>query len=201
MRNAVSLFKHYPPGRNLSRRVRLTLVAAAVSCATLAGVAESGGDLATRPAPVAASLAVAQSPRLAPLPGKPSPALAAILLPRHAPAGAYRLAVLDQPIEAARAVVMAALAPDARVDDPPGAWTIRQSEPVEAFGEGGIYDRSRLARLFAGKPAQLARAPIQQDGQVTGSVTLLSPCPDPQLSRLSPATIVILFDVAAAKAR
>jgi hypothetical protein len=135
------------------------------------------------------------------LPGKPDPALAAILLPRHAPPGAYRLTVIDRPIEPARAAVMAAVAPAARVDDPPGAWAIRPADPLEAFGEGGIYDRPRLARLFAGKPAYVARGPVQRDGRVVASVTLLSPCPDAELSRLSPATIAILFDVATAKAR
>ncbi len=135
------------------------------------------------------------------LPGRPAPDLAAIFLPRHAPPGAYRLAVIDQPMESARGQVMAALAPTAKVDDPPGAWAIRQADPIEAFGEAGIYDRSRLARLFAGKPAHILRAPIERDGRVVASVTLISPCPDRELSRLSPTTIAILFDVAAARTR
>jgi hypothetical protein len=147
-------------------------------------------SIATRQSPLSLSLA---------LPGRPDPALAAILLPRHAPPGAYRLTVIDQPIEAARTAVMAALAPTARVDDAPGAWAIRTADPLESFGEGGIYDRSRLARLFAGKPVQVVRAPVERNARVVASVTLLSPCPDAQLSRLSPATIAILFDVAAAR--
>jgi hypothetical protein len=209
MRNGVSFLKQYCPGRVVSRRVRLAPrrvplgvrvglgLAAAVLAAVMAiaGAATVAGDSA----PGASQSSVA-APVLA-LPGRPDPGLAAILLPRHAPPGAYRLAVIDQPIETARATVMAAIAPGARVDQPPGAWVVRQADPVEAFGEGGTYRRSRLARLFAGKPAHLLRAPIERDGQVVASVTLLSPCPDPQLSRLSPATIAILFDVAAARAK
>ncbi len=133
-----------------------------------------------------------------PLPGRPAPDLAAIILPRHAPAGAYRLTIIDKPVEAARSQVMAALAPAANVDDPPGAWVIRPTDPLDAFGESGIYDRSRLARLFAGRPAQVARAPVERDGQVIASVTLISPCPDAGLSSLAPGTIAILFDAAAA---
>jgi hypothetical protein len=135
------------------------------------------------------------------LPGRTDLPLAAILLPRHAPRGAYRLAVLERPIEAARAEVMASLAPDATLDVPPGAWVVRPTDPLEAFGEGGIYDRPRLARLFAGRPAHIARGPVERDGRVVASVTLISPYPDATLSRLSPGTLAILFVVSAARTR
>jgi hypothetical protein len=214
MRNAVSFLKHYLPGTALSR---ITPAGGAgpwkretgdrkrsPARLVLAVLLVSGGAVLSHPpddrqAP--ADNRQASIPPALSLPGKPDPGLAAIFLPRHAPAGAYRLAVIDRPIEAARDALMAALAPAARVDDPPGAWAVRQADPLEAFGEGGIYDRARLARLFAGKPARLVRAPIERDGHAVASVTLLSPCPDAGLSRLSPATIVILFDVAAARAR
>jgi hypothetical protein len=208
MRNRVSLLKHYRRSAAVSRTAQRTAAEPRLRllfcllCGLLLGATvlpgfvslvnrESSTSNRQSPIPPASDLV---------LPGRPSPALAAIFLPRHAPPGAYRLAILDAPIETARAEIMAALAAGAKVDQPPGAWAIRQSEPVEAFGEAGIYERSRLARLFTGKPAQILRAPIERGGNVVASVTLISPVPDADLTRLSPGTVAILFVVAAARA-
>jgi hypothetical protein len=177
MRNRISFYKHYPWSARLSRTALAAILALEI---------------------LAAGLSAGQSPagRVLPgltLPGVPSPALGAVILPRHAPTGAYQLALLDEPIEAARARVRSLLAPGAVIDTPPGAWTIKDSGPLDAFGDVGIYDRSKLARLFGGKPARLVRAPIERDGRVVASLTLIAPYPDPQLTRLLPGTLAILF--------
>jgi hypothetical protein len=129
------------------------------------------------------------------LPGRPAPDLARLFLPRHAPAGTYDLAVLDLPLGAARDRVMATLAPGVTVDPQAesDAWKVVRLDPLEAYGDAGLYDRSRLARLYTGRPALVVRAPIRRAGRVVGSVTLISPHPDAALTRLVPGTMAILF--------
>lgn len=122
-----------------------------------------------------------------------------LFTPRHAPAGAYAALVIDAPIETARPLVMRTLgvpeAPAAGL----GPWAVRRLEAGEAFGTSGVYDETRLGRLFNGRRASVSRGPVTRDGRVVASVTLISPYPDPTLSRLEPGTLVILFDVAAAR--
>lgn len=213
MRNAISLLKHYiqnggvsrtlPPGSRPSR-ARATdgriscawaVVAAVILMGTVAVILPGTGVSAQAPASQRP-----ESQAVNPvLPGRRDPGLANILLPRHAPAGSYQLSVLDVSIEAARSQLMAALAPEGRVDDPPGAWKVRPTEPLEAFGDAGLYNRSRLARLYAGKRALVLHAPITRGGRVAASLTLISPHPDAALERLSPGTVAILFVVDAAR--
>jgi hypothetical protein len=150
------------------------------------------------------------------LPGHPSPRLAELLLPRHAPAGSYQLATLDGTLEASRDQLRALLAPGAPgVDEGGGAtgaagvagvagvtvgpWKIVREEPLEAFGGGGIYRQSRLSRLYDGQPVRVLRAPIVQDGKVVASLTLYSPRPSEDFSRLVPDTLAILFITEAAR--
>lgn len=143
--------------------------------------------------PLLGALLAAQSALV--LPGRPAPDLARLFLPRHAPAGTYELTVLDVPIEAARDRLMAELAPGSKLDPQAEteAWKVVRVDPLEAYGDAGIYDHSRLARLYSGRPAFIVRAPIRRDGRVVGSVTLISPHPDATLTRLVPATVAILF--------
>ena len=127
------------------------------------------------------------------LPGRPAPELAAIFLPRAAPPGAYQVTVLDEPIESVRERLRREWAPGTSESIPPGSWTVKRVEPLVAFGEGGRYNRSRLSRLFTGRPAHLVRAPISRDGRVVASLTLISPCPNADLTQLTPRTLALLF--------
>lgn len=129
------------------------------------------------------------------LPGVPSPAHARLFTPRGAPADSYRVTVLDVPLDQARAAVMLALEVPASPPAGSGPWAVRRLEVAEAFGASGTYDRTRLARLFRGRRAQVARGPVVRQGLTVASVTLISPYPDPTLSRLETGTMVILLDV------
>lgn len=215
MRNAVSLLKHYPPQRDLSRTDQPSrsdrTVAVGSACARISACRRWSRLAAVLLVAASASVSTAlgDSPPQTPdpqahagglqLPGRPAPGLAAIFLPSRAPAGSYQLTVLDLPLAAARDRLLAALAPGARVEEPAGAWTVVQTEPGDAYGNAGRYDRSRLARLYAGRRPSIVRAPILRNGRVVASLTLISPHPDPELTRLSPGTMAILFLVDAAR--
>ena len=75
----------------------------------------------------------------------------------------------------------------------PGSWTARPLLPFEAFGQSGAYDRARLARLYGARRAQVARGPRQQGGTVVESWTMISPYPDPALTRLEAGTLLIVL--------
>lgn len=65
-------------------------------------------------------------------------------------------------------------------------------DPLDAFGAGGPYDRLKLARLYSGTRVRVTRG-WRLRGDVFESVTLLSPYPDPELTRLMPGTMAIRF--------
>jgi hypothetical protein len=129
------------------------------------------------------------------LPGVPSPELAKLFTPRHVRESAYQVTVLKDGIEGAVRIVQGALAPGVGPDDPAGAWRAQQLDPLEAFGTAGVYDRSRLARLYAGRRVSVVRGPVERNGAVVAAVTLISPHPDATLSRLKPGTLAILLRV------
>ena len=66
-------------------------------------------------------------------------------------------------------------------------------DPLEAFGTAGAYDRSKVARLYTGGRVSVVRGPVERGGKVVAAVTLISPYPDPTLSRLEKGTLVILL--------
>ncbi len=68
-------------------------------------------------------------------------------------------------------------------------------DPLEAFGEAGTYPRTTVARLYTGTRAQVVRFPIERNGRTVAAVTLISPYPDPTLSRLEPGTLAIILHV------
>jgi hypothetical protein len=72
---------------------------------------------------------------------------------------------------------------------PPGT-VISALEPLDAFGEAGPYDRSRLARLYGGIRASVGRAWIDRGHEVE-SDTYISPYPNAALTSLEPGTLVI----------
>jgi len=102
------------------------------------------------------------------------PALTALFTPPHPQLGRYEVCTTDQPIEAGL----------------PAGTTIESVDPLDAFGAAGPYDRSKLARLYGGKRARVARF-WKQDGGVFESDTLISPYPDAALAALHPGTMVI----------
>ncbi|HEX7487143.1 MAG TPA: hypothetical protein VF332_13400 [Vicinamibacterales bacterium] len=127
------------------------------------------------------------------LPGAAAPQLGRIFTPRHVPDGAYDVKVLKEGIEGAMRLVMEALAPEARPGEPSGTWQVQHLDPLEAFGTAGVYDRSKVARLYAGRRVSVVRGPVERDGRVVAAVTLISPYPDPTLSRLEPGTLAIML--------
>jgi hypothetical protein len=134
------------------------------------------------------------------VPGTISEAHRRLFTPRAAPAGAYVVTVLPSPMADARRAVMRAFG----IDDPvpaipppaaaaPAPWSVRRLEVGEAFGASGIYEPVRLARLFNGARVEVVRGPVVRDGRTIASVTLISPYPDPSLSRVEPGTLVIVL--------
>jgi hypothetical protein len=180
MWNAVSFFKHY-------RRIGgVSSMGRALPC--LAAGLVLVGLLAW----LGADAAAAEDVRL---PGVPSPEMAKLFTPRHARIGTYQVTLLTDGIGGAVRLVKVAIAPDAGPDDPAGAWRVQQLDPLEAFGTAGVYDRSRLARLYAGRRVSIVRGPVERHGAVVAAVTLISPHPDATLSRLEPGTLAILLRV------
>jgi hypothetical protein len=129
-------------------------------------------------------------------PGAPAPALARLFTPLQAPTGAYRVTVLAEGMSGALEQVKKALAPDAPAGGPAGSWQVQSLDPLEAFGTAGVYDRSKVARLYTGRRVSVVRGPVERGGQVVAAVTLISPYPDATLSRLEKGTLVIVLRVA-----
>ena len=127
------------------------------------------------------------------LPGTPAPRLARIFTPQHVPDAVYEVTVLTESLGHAVQRIRESLAPGFSLGTPPGAWQAQALDPLEAFGRAGTYDRSRLAQLYAGRRVSVVRGPIERDGRVEGALTLLSPYPDPTLTRLEPGTLAILL--------
>jgi hypothetical protein len=135
---------------------------------------------------VATSVMLAWGPALPDL-GAPNAALAGLFTPLSVPPGTYTVSTTPQPI----AVVAAAL----KACDPiptPGAWTLTTPEAHDAFGQAGVYDRSRLAQLFGGRRPTVARGALVRDG-TREAYTLISPYPDAALSRLESGTMVVVL--------
>jgi hypothetical protein len=183
MRNGVSSFKQYPPGRRLSRTWRAIAIAAALLVST-----------SVRTGDVAADEGQSLEP-----PGTPAPALARLFTPLQAPVGTYTVTVLTEGIDAALERVKQVLAPDAQPGRPPGSWQVQQADPLEAFGTAGVYDRSKVARLYTGRRVSVVRGPVERGRKVVAAVTLISPYPDATLSRLEKGTLVIVFYVAGSR--
>jgi hypothetical protein len=75
----------------------------------------------------------------------------------------------------------------------PGAWDIRTLAPVDAFGMGGTYDRSKVARLYGAERARVARGARTDGGRVVESWSLISPYPAPSLEKLERGTLLIVL--------
>jgi hypothetical protein len=106
-------------------------------------------------------------------------------------AAAYRIYVSALDLDA----VLQRLATDPSLLHPPGAWSPAALLPLDAFGQTGAYDRSRLTRLYGSKRAVVARGPRGTAGRPTEAWTLISPYPDRDLGRLEPGTILIVLNL------
>jgi hypothetical protein len=131
------------------------------------------------------------------LPGAPAAALARLFTPVHAPSGAYQVRVVGAGIEEARQAVWKATMAGEASDGATGAqaWRVQELEPLEAFGTAGTYPRTTVARLYTGRRASVVRGPVTRAGRTVAAVTLISPYPDPTLSRLDEGTLIIVLDV------
>jgi hypothetical protein len=177
MRNTVSFYKHYRPRPGLSsgQLKAAGLLVAWVALGWVGGVGIAGAEADFHP------------------PGVPSPALARLFTPRHAPEGAFEVLVIRENLEAARASLLAAAVEggaEVRAADPP---PVLELDPLEAFGEAGTYPRTTVARLYAGRRARVVRVPVTRGGRTVAAVTLVSPYPDPTLSRLVEGTMAIVL--------
>ena len=108
-------------------------------------------------------------------------------LPQFAPAGprarAYRIFASPDDLETALD----------RLNLPPdGTWAPRPAAPVDAFGQAGAYDRSRVARLYGGTRPRVARGTTVVDG-TREFWTLVSPHPDAALRRLETGTLLLVL--------
>jgi len=115
-----------------------------------------------------------EAPRLAG--AQCDPAYAGLFTPPQPRLGRYETCVVDAPLE--------------RVA--PEGWAAEPVDPVDAFGAAGLYDRSRLERLYAGRRPMVARGWVESHGRFE-SWTLVSPYPDPTLTTLRPGTLAIRY--------
>jgi hypothetical protein len=110
-----------------------------------------------------------------------TPALLALFAPAHPQLGRYEVCEQSQSIETI-------------VASPEGLRyrfsAIEPTDPLDALGAAGSYDRSRVARLYGGSRPRAVHG-WRQDGSHFESITLVSPHPDASLDRLLPGTLVI----------
>jgi hypothetical protein len=183
MRNSVSFYKQYRhrPALSSGWAVARLVVLAGLVTGIGQAAGPAGGPVGTR----------GQGAAGFQVPGTPSPALARLFTPRHAPQGAYQVTVLGAGIVRARQAVLEAARDGAAPagEGPP----IRKLDPLEAFGEAGSYDQTTVARLYTGRRAEVVRIPVERGGRTVAAVTLVSPYPDPTLSGLEEGTLVIVM--------
>jgi hypothetical protein len=106
------------------------------------------------------------------------PALARIFTPVRPQHGRYAVCTTEAPPEAVAG-------PDPRVET---------QHPLDAFGTAGPYNRARLALLYGGRQARVARW-WRMEGNQLASMTAISPYPNAALSILLPGTLVIVHTV------
>ena len=108
------------------------------------------------------------------------PSLTALFTPPHPRLGRYEVCTTSESIEQALT--------EGSPAEPRHA--IEPLEALDAFGTAGTYNRAALARLYGGTRVRVARRWQRRDDQFV-SETLLSPYPDPTLTRLNPGTMLI----------
>jgi hypothetical protein len=117
---------------------------------------------------------------------RPAPEFLAIFAPRlHREAYSAFVSALavDQ--------VLKRLEPTPELLHPPGSWQATATLPLDAFGETGAYDRSRVARIYGSTRVMVARGPVATSGSDSEAWTLFSPYPAVGLDHLEPGTLLI----------
>ena len=119
---------------------------------------------------------------------RPAPEFLPIFTPRLR-REAYATWVSPLPLDQ----VLDRLRPEPQLLHPPGAWQAIPTVPLDAFGNTGIYDRSRLARTYGSMRVMVARGPVAGSAAGSQSWTLFSPYPAPSLDRLERGTLLIVL--------
>ena len=122
----------------------------------------------------AALLALAARAVPSPVPPVCDPRLATLFAPARSELGRYEVCTSEAPLR--------------ELTD--SGWTVEPVSPLDAFGSAGAYDRAAVSRLYGGQRPTVARGWRNRGGTLE-SVTLISPHPDPTLSRLEPGTLII----------
>lgn len=121
--------------------------------------------------------------------GAPDEALCERFTPASAPPGTYQVFRSTETAEAL-AARLKALDPEPA----PGAWEPRRLEIGAVFGYAGQFDHGRLGRLFRGRRVEVIRGSLRLDGRHRAYV-LVSPYPDPGLSRIVDGTMTIVIEL------
>ncbi len=117
--------------------------------------------------------------------------LTRLFTPHFVPGTPYRVYVTAAVID----TVVSQFATLSPAPSSPGAWTIQEMDPLEALGNAGPYDTAKVGRLYVGRRARVARGPLVQNGRTVATIMLMSPYPDPSLTRLEPGTMIIEFRI------
>jgi len=115
-----------------------------------------------------------------------APAYVRLFGPAGPRAAAYHVYVSPLPLHA----VLDRLTAEPSLLRPPGSWSPVAAPAVDAFGQTGAYDRSKLARLYGSTRATVARGP-----RATEAWTLISPYPSRDMDRLEPGTMLIVLNL------
>ena len=118
-----------------------------------------------------------------------APAFVRLFTPRGAPAGTYRAFTTGQALDS----VLAAIRSDPSTRSGGGSFEPQSVIASDAFGQSGGYNRWKVALLYGGTRARVARGPRIENGRVVESWTLVSPYPDAALERLNPGTLLIVL--------
>jgi hypothetical protein len=102
--------------------------------------------------------------------------LTALFTPLRPQRGRYEVCTTEQPLTSVAQ---------------PG-WAVELVAPLDAFGPAGPYNRAKVARLYGGQRAAVARGWVEHNGQFE-AITLISPYPDATLARLESGTLVIRY--------
>jgi hypothetical protein len=125
-----------------------------------------------------------------------------VMLAPPGPGGAWRDAPeyldLVAPAGARRAAYRTYVSPralDAVLRDLDPRWQPKPLAPTDALGQTARYDRVALARLYGASRPLVARGPRPSARDVREAWTLISPYPDPTLTRLQPGTLLIVLSL------
>ena len=107
------------------------------------------------------------------------PAFLALFTPPKPVVGHYEACPIEEPIDSV-----------VKSDTATHYGAVEDADWLTAFGSAGSYDRAHVARLYGGTGVRLARG-WRKEGSRFESITLISPYPDPSLTRLERGTLVI----------